>query len=139
MKKTIITLPNPCHEDWAKMLPNEKGKFCEVCKNCVHDFTKMANIEVAKFLYENKDKEICGRFTDDQLNVMIPMHEQGVPFNSMPKLAEPNPAGYTTGGLPSLETIITLDSPPPPGTQSLGRYPKIYFSKKLYQNIKQSK
>ena len=24
-----ISIPEPCHEDWNKMVLNEKGRFCE--------------------------------------------------------------------------------------------------------------
>lgn len=34
-----ITIPTPCHEDWSKMSPSERGRFCGSCKKEVHDFT----------------------------------------------------------------------------------------------------
>ena len=34
-------IPNPCHEDWNKMTPEDKGRHCSVCDKVVIDFTKM--------------------------------------------------------------------------------------------------
>lgn len=28
IKNIQISIPNPCQENWDKMLPAEKGKFC---------------------------------------------------------------------------------------------------------------
>jgi len=67
MKKTItIRIPEPCHEDWNKMTPTEKGKFCGVCTKEVFDFTKATDEELVKKVYNN-DK-LCGRFKKSQIN-----------------------------------------------------------------------
>ncbi len=67
MKKIItISIPKPCHEDWKKMTPTEKGKFCKVCTKEVFDFTNVSDEELVKKVY-NKEK-LCGRFKSSQLN-----------------------------------------------------------------------
>ncbi|MCG2420179.1 carboxypeptidase-like regulatory domain-containing protein [Aequorivita sp. F47161] len=67
MKKSItIRIPEPCHEDWAKMTTTEKGKFCGVCTKEVFDFTSKTDEEVVKFLSQNKNA--CGRLKKSQLN-----------------------------------------------------------------------
>ncbi len=67
MKKSItITIPEPCHEDWAKMTPTEKGKFCSVCTKEVFDFTKSTDEELIKSLEAGKN--LCGRFKSSQLD-----------------------------------------------------------------------
>ncbi len=67
MKKSIvIQIPEPCHEDWAKMTATEKGKFCSVCTKEVFDFTSKTDEELVKILTENKNA--CGRLKKSQLN-----------------------------------------------------------------------
>lgn len=67
MKKSItIRIPEPCHEDWAKMTATEKGKFCSVCTKEVIDFTSKTDEELVKFL--SKNKNACGRVKKSQLN-----------------------------------------------------------------------
>ncbi|AFL81924.1 hypothetical protein Aeqsu_2466 [Aequorivita sublithincola DSM 14238] len=67
MKKSItIRIPEPCHEDWAKMTSTEKGKFCSVCTKEVFDFTTKTDEELVKIL--SKNKTVCGRVITSQLN-----------------------------------------------------------------------
>lgn len=67
MKKSIvIQIPEPCHEDWAKMTATEKGKFCSVCTKEVFDFTTKTDEELVKIL--SKNKNACGRLKKSQLN-----------------------------------------------------------------------
>ncbi|MEZ4779297.1 MAG: carboxypeptidase-like regulatory domain-containing protein [Flavobacteriaceae bacterium] len=67
MKKAIrISIPEPCHEDWAKMTPTEKGKFCSVCTKEVFDFTQTADEDLVKRVTQGKN--LCGRFKKSQLD-----------------------------------------------------------------------
>ena len=79
MKKPIqISIPSPCHEDWQRMTPAEKGRFCDSCQKKVHDFTASPDREiVAAFA---KDSRLCGRFRGDQLNreLVIPKKKSTV-------------------------------------------------------------
>jgi hypothetical protein len=63
-----IHIPEPCHEDWDKMTPNTKGAFCNSCAKTVVDFSGKSDEEVQKYLFENIDKKICGRFLPSQLD-----------------------------------------------------------------------
>lgn len=78
MKKQLhISIPEPCHEEWAKMTPNEKGKFCNTCAKTVVDFTKKSEVEIQQFFIENKGKKTCGRFQQKQLDsITIEIPEQ---------------------------------------------------------------
>ncbi|MBU3010426.1 carboxypeptidase-like regulatory domain-containing protein [Polaribacter vadi] len=67
--KYQITIPKPCHEDWNIMTSTEKGKFCKSCSKEVVDFTNLSNSEIAKKV--SKDKNLCGRFKDNQLNTEL--------------------------------------------------------------------
>ncbi|WP_412561122.1 carboxypeptidase-like regulatory domain-containing protein [Winogradskyella sp. MIT101101] len=67
MKKTIsISIPEPCHEDWNKMTPKEKGRHCAACNKTVIDFTSKTDEQVIK-TFENENN-LCGRFKTQQLN-----------------------------------------------------------------------
>ena len=44
-----ITIPQPCHEDWDKMLPNPRGRHCNACAKTVVDFSIMSDVEVQQF------------------------------------------------------------------------------------------
>lgn len=70
-----ISIPKPCHEDWSKMTPNEKGRFCTSCTKTVVDFTKMSPDDIQGYLHNNKDQRICGHIKQSQLdsiNLRIP-------------------------------------------------------------------
>lgn len=62
-----LTIPEPCHEDWARMTPAEQGRFCGQCEKVVFDFTAMSDEELFRFL-ELPHHGICGRYRNDQLN-----------------------------------------------------------------------
>lgn len=63
-----ITIPEPCHQDWKKMLPRQQGRFCNSCAKTVIDFTLMSDDDVRDYFTTNKDQKVCGRFTNVQLS-----------------------------------------------------------------------
>jgi len=65
-----ISIPKPCHEDWSKMTPNEKGRFCQSCSKTVVDFTKMNTKEIQDYIHSNKNQRICGHIKQSQLNAI---------------------------------------------------------------------
>lgn len=67
MKPSIkITVDNPCHEDWTKMTPTEKGRHCQICTKEVIDFTTYTDEQLYKTA--TSDSNICGRFLKEQLD-----------------------------------------------------------------------
>jgi hypothetical protein len=36
-----VRIPSPCHEDWNRMTPNERGRHCAACDKTVVDVTRM--------------------------------------------------------------------------------------------------
>lgn len=71
MKRKInISIPEPCHENWNKMLPDEKGRFCSVCSKSVIDFTTKSETEISTYLIQNRNQKICGRFKKNQLDYL---------------------------------------------------------------------
>lgn len=61
-----VTIPKPCHENWAAMTPEEKGRFCQVCSKSVRDFTRASDLEIMNDL--SGTSNICGNFRADQLD-----------------------------------------------------------------------
>lgn len=66
-----ISIPEPCHEEWNKMIPNEKGRFCESCSKTVVDFTTMLPDDIKYYFLENRGKSICGRMKQSQLDSIV--------------------------------------------------------------------
>jgi hypothetical protein len=64
----IVRVPEPCHEDWNKMLPDEKGKFCLSCNKSVFDFSNKTDTEIKNILLEHKDQKVCGHFKKSQVD-----------------------------------------------------------------------
>ncbi len=64
-----IQIPEPCHEDWAKMNQEEKGKFCGVCSKTVVDFSKFSDVDLVNYFKKvPKQEKICGRFATTQID-----------------------------------------------------------------------
>lgn len=68
MKKTHIAIPIPCNENWDRMLPEDKGRFCQLCAKTVVDFTNSSPEEITDYFIKNKESKTCGRFKKEQLN-----------------------------------------------------------------------
>ena len=66
-KKFQLQIPEPCHEDWNKMAPGDKGRFCDSCQKTVHDFTGMSDAQLIAFFKKPSTGSVCGRFYNDQL------------------------------------------------------------------------
>lgn len=67
MENLQLTIPKPCHENWNKMQPEEKGRFCQSCAKTVIDFTKSSEAEISQYFHENNSIKTCGRFKREQL------------------------------------------------------------------------
>ena len=67
----MITIPNPCSENWGKMSKTEKGRFCNSCNKQVIDFSKMKNDKIKTYFGNNQTDEICGNFKTSQVNQKI--------------------------------------------------------------------
>ncbi len=64
----LLSIPEPCHENWNEMLPLEKGAFCATCSKAVIDFTNLSDEEVRNYFFQNKGQKTCGRFKNHQLS-----------------------------------------------------------------------
>ncbi|MUU79321.1 energy transducer TonB [Winogradskyella endarachnes] len=116
-----ISIPKPCHKNWAKMTPNEKGRFCQSCSKTVIDFTSMPKEQVEDYL-ALKNKKICGRFEVSQLEeirIKIPQQlmKQQTSFYKLFRLALLITMGTTllncsdqNGNIKKINTIEIVDS-----------------------------
>ena len=77
-KKFSLEIKTPCHENFNNMIPNANGSFCNSCAKNVIDLSTKTNSEVAKFIAESKDKNICARLNVSQL-------EQTFEYETHPK------------------------------------------------------
>jgi len=65
-----ITIPNPCHENWDAMTPNEQGRFCGSCQKTVVDFTKFTTQDIQNYFAKHFGQKVCGRFNHQQLSAI---------------------------------------------------------------------
>lgn len=64
-----ITINEPCHENWNKMKPNDKGAFCLSCQKNVVDFSSKTIAQIKDFFNDlPSSNNVCGRFKEKQLN-----------------------------------------------------------------------
>lgn len=78
-----ISIPEPCHENWGAMTPNEQGRFCGSCQKTVVDFTNFSTEDIQNYFTKHYGQKICGRFKQQQLNsidIQIPTYL----FSKMP-------------------------------------------------------
>ena len=66
----MITVPNPCNENWDSMKPLNQGRFCTSCQLLVTDFTKMDDKEIIHYFRTHQNEKICGHFRNEQLTRM---------------------------------------------------------------------
>ena len=81
MSKHIqLGIPMPCHENWDKMKPADKGKYCDSCQKQVIDFTKMNDAQLIQFFRKPSAGSVCGRFMNQQLDRRIEIPKKRVPW-----------------------------------------------------------
>jgi hypothetical protein len=89
---TTLTVPQPCHENWATMTPATQGRHCAACSKVVVDFTQKTDAEILALLKITAAP--CGRFRADQLD--------------RPLLAPPTPAPRWRTWLAATATVLGL-------------------------------
>lgn len=62
-----ISIPEPCHEDWNNMLPEEQGRHCLSCCKTVVDFSGWEADRILTYLQDRKEERVCGRFNTEQV------------------------------------------------------------------------
>lgn len=66
--KFSLEIKSPCNQDFNTMIPNSDGSFCNSCAKNVIDLSTKTNLEVARFITENKNNNICARLKTSQLD-----------------------------------------------------------------------
>ncbi|AUD02561.1 hypothetical protein [Spirosoma pollinicola] len=67
MRSLTIQIPQPCHERWDDMQPNEQGRFCASCQKTVVDYTALSDQELVRLLSKTSGSS-CGRLRNEQLD-----------------------------------------------------------------------
>ncbi|GAA0315903.1 hypothetical protein GCM10009087_27990 [Sphingomonas oligophenolica] len=62
MANTEILFPEPCHEDWEAMRPDERGRHCAACDKKVHDLATYTPEEAERLLLSG-ETPACLRVT----------------------------------------------------------------------------
>lgn len=71
MQQLYLSIPQPCHQSWNDMSPNEQGRFCSSCAKTVIDFSVMTDAQLIRYFENLKNENVCGRAYPDQLNRSI--------------------------------------------------------------------
>ena len=79
-----VAIPQPCHEDWNKMSPVEKGAFCASCQKVVRDFSNDSEDEIVHYLLAHHGEKVCGRFAVQQVMPNVKMEVRALPVISDP-------------------------------------------------------
>lgn len=66
----IVSVPEPCSQDWNEMKPVEKGRFCTHCQKTVIDFSGVTDKEVFEY-FTAATTVPCGRFRRSQLDTNL--------------------------------------------------------------------
>jgi hypothetical protein len=75
-----LNISEPCPENWQQMTHQEQGRFCGSCQKTVVDFTMMSNQEVLNYFLK-ANHNVCGRFSNDQLNKDLMVTEKKKRFS----------------------------------------------------------
>jgi hypothetical protein len=59
VRTSDVFIPEPCHEDWDRMRPEARGRFCAACKKTVHDLSAMTEDDASALLARSKPGDIC--------------------------------------------------------------------------------
>jgi len=78
-----ISIPEPCHENWGTMTPNEQGRFCGSCQKTVVDFTQFTTQDIQNYFTKHYGQKVCGRFKNQQLST-IHIQIPNTVFNYIP-------------------------------------------------------
>ena len=85
VKASEIDIPEPCDEDWDRMTPAERGRFCSTCRTHVHDLSAMPESD-ARALLES-DEDICISYLSNATGDVRFRPERIVPIHRLARRA----------------------------------------------------
>jgi hypothetical protein len=56
-----ISIPQPCHQPWEGMTPQDGGRFCGQCSQVLIDFTDKTDEEIIRILKNHRQGSLCVR------------------------------------------------------------------------------
>lgn len=65
--KNLVSVPNPCHASWDKMIPKDNGRHCNSCDKVVVDFSSMSDEAIRNYFKNHHTQKFCGHFRADQV------------------------------------------------------------------------
>jgi hypothetical protein len=71
-----ISIPQPCHENWNEMIPQEKGRFCSVCEKCLIDTTSMKRTEILRLAQMGN---FCVKIKKDEIDAVNHSFQFSIP------------------------------------------------------------
>lgn len=75
----IVSIPEPCHEDWEQMSPTERGRFCASCQKVVVDYSQMSDAQILAAIKKTGASGLgCGRLSAQQQDrILLPAPDNG--------------------------------------------------------------
>jgi len=90
MKKTLV--PRPCHEDWDRLTPEERGHFCTVCETKVWDLSALTAAEAETFL-RSQQGDLCVSYKEGPGGEVLHREPTVVPAARLSRRRMPAAAG----------------------------------------------
>lgn len=81
MKADDIRIPEPCNEDWGRMTPKQRGRFCGACQKKVHDLSAMSEKDAENILQSGGD--ICVSYLSDKAGAVQFQPQRIVPVGRL--------------------------------------------------------
>jgi hypothetical protein len=69
MKANPIIIPEPCHQNWDAMTPNEQGRHCNACAKTVVDATNLTDEEIWK-KHEQNNNSLCLHIPSERVTTL---------------------------------------------------------------------
>ncbi len=76
-------VPNPCHEDWDLLSPEDRGHFCTVCETKVWDLSGLTKEEAEAFLRAREGEDLCVSYRENSAGEVVHRPSPIVPLGRL--------------------------------------------------------